>query len=58
MACLFYGHSGREVLQVECVIVEYKATRINTSMTRKVRRVVEVASSSTQRLNHRYLKYL
>ena len=30
MAFLFYGH---EVLQVECVIVKYKATRINTSVT-------------------------
>ena len=27
---LFYGH---EVLQVECMIVKYKATRINTSVT-------------------------
>ena len=27
---LFYGH---EVLQVECVIVKYKAARINTSVT-------------------------
>ena len=50
MGFLFYGH---EVLQVECVIVKYKATRINTSLTiRNVRQVVEVASSSSRRLNH------
>ena len=30
MGFLFYGH---KVLQVECVIVKYKATRIDTSMT-------------------------
>ena len=30
MGFLFYGH---EVLQVECMIVKYKATRINTSVT-------------------------
>ena len=30
MGFLFYGH---EVLKVECVIVKYKATRINTPMT-------------------------
>ena len=30
MRFLFYGH---EVLQVECEIVKYKATRINTSVT-------------------------
>ena len=29
MGFLFYGH---EVLQVECVIVKYEATRINTSV--------------------------
>ena len=29
MGFLFYGH---KVLQVECVIVKYKATRINTSV--------------------------
>ena len=30
MGFLFYGH---EVLKVECVIVKYKATRINTAVT-------------------------
>ena len=30
MGFLFYGH---EVLQMECVILKYRATRINTSVT-------------------------
>ena len=55
MRFLFYEH---EVLSVECVIVKYKATRINTSVTHTYRRVVEVAFSSGRRLNYWYLKYL
>ena len=49
MGFLFYDD---EVLHVECVIVKYKATRINTSVTHTYRRVVEVAFSSGRRLNY------
>ena len=50
MGILFYEH---EVLQVECVIVKYQALHVHTSMTHfKVRRVVEVVSSSSERVNH------